>query len=62
VALPTGMVVLGVTSSLLGAQPAMLMSALVGLAALAATVLGNSRRAIGIGGEGDSIAAQPELR
>ena len=61
VALPTGMVVLGVTSSLLGAQPAMLMSALVGLAALAATVLGNSGRAISIGGEGDSIAAQPEL-
>src|SRR3984893_291721 len=61
VALPTGMVVLGVTASLLGAQPAMLMSALVGLAALAATVLGNSGRAISIGGEGDSIAAQPEL-
>jgi predicted MFS family arabinose efflux permease len=61
VALPTGMVVLGVTSSLLGAQPAMLMSALFGLAALAATVLGNSGRAIGVGGEGDSIAAQPEL-
>jgi predicted MFS family arabinose efflux permease len=61
VALPTGMVVLGVTSSLLGAQPAMLMSALVGLAALAATVLGNSGRAIGVGGERNSVATQPQL-
>jgi predicted MFS family arabinose efflux permease len=61
VALPTGMVVLGVTSSLVGAQPAMLMSALVGLAALAATVLGNSGRAISVGGERDSVATQPEL-
>jgi MFS family permease len=71
-ALPTGMVVLGVTSSLLGAQLAMLVSALVGLAALAATLLGNhtlmrgpgtktSRGAISLGREGDSVTAQPEL-
>jgi predicted MFS family arabinose efflux permease len=60
VALPTGMVVLGVMSSLLGAQAAMLVSALAGLAALAATVLA-SGRTIGVGGEGDSVAAQPEL-
>jgi predicted MFS family arabinose efflux permease len=71
VALPAGMVVLGVTSSLLGVQLAMLLSALAGLAALAATVLGNrqlmrapetdtiSRGAISIGGESDSVAAQP---
>jgi hypothetical protein len=61
VALPTGMLVLGVTSSLLGAQLAMLVSALVGLVALAATVLASSR-AIRVGGERDSVAAQPELR
>lgn len=40
-ALPTGMLVLGVTSSLLGARPAMLVSALVGLIALTTTLLGN---------------------
>ena len=72
VALPTGMVVLGVVSSLFGVQLAMLLSALVGLAALAATVLGyqhlmrpetaaTSRGATRVGGEGDSVAAQPEL-
>jgi predicted MFS family arabinose efflux permease len=72
-ALPTGMVLLGVMSSLLGAQPAMLVSALVGLAALAATLLANqelmraaetavtSGGAISVGREGDSVAAQPEL-
>jgi predicted MFS family arabinose efflux permease len=72
-ALPTGMVVLGVTSSLFGAQLAMLLSALIGLVALAATLLGNqqlmkaphsvqiSGGAISVGGEGDSVAAQPEL-
>jgi hypothetical protein len=72
VALPAGMVVLGVVSSLFGAQLAMLLSALVGLAALAATALGyqhlmrpgtaaTSRGTTRVGGEGDSVAAQPEL-
>jgi MFS family permease len=72
-ALPTGMVVLGVASSLFGPQLAMLLSALVGLVALAATLLGNrqlmkaphtvatSGGAISVGGEGDSVTAQPEL-
>jgi hypothetical protein len=72
-ALPTGMVVLGVTSSVFGAQLAMLLSALIGLVALAATLLGNrqlmsaprgvpvSSGAISVGGEGDSVTAQPEL-
>jgi predicted MFS family arabinose efflux permease len=60
VALPTGMVVLGVTSTLLGAQMAMLVSALVGLVAMAVTMM-TSGRAISVGGKGDSIAAQPEL-
>jgi predicted MFS family arabinose efflux permease len=41
IALPTGMVILGVTSSLLGARLAMLVSALVGLAALTTTLLAN---------------------
>ena len=59
-ALPTGMVVLGVTSSLLGAQLAMLVSALVGLLALAA-ILAASGGPIRVGGEGDSVTAQPEL-
>ncbi|MGE2715746.1 MFS transporter [Mycolicibacterium litorale] len=74
VALPTGMVVLGVTSSVLGAQRAMLATALTGLAALAATVLLNrgllrspalaapSGGAIGVGGKGHPVTAQPELR
>lgn len=74
VALPAGMVVLGVTSSLFGAQLAMLLSALVGIVALAATLLGNrqlirapliippSSGATGIGGEGNSVATEPELR
>jgi MFS family permease len=73
-ALPTGMVVLGVMSSLFGAHLAMLLSALIGLVALGATLLGNrqlmtgphtvpiSRRTISGGGEGDSVASQPELR
>ncbi len=72
-ALPTGMVILGVMSSLLGAQLAMLVSALVGLVALAATLFGNGQRmraphtvatsggAIRVGREGDPVAAQPEL-
>jgi MFS family permease len=72
-ALPTGMVVLGVASSLFGPQLAMLLSALVGLVALAATLLGNrqlmkaphtvatSGGAISVGGEGDSVTAQPDL-
>jgi predicted MFS family arabinose efflux permease len=42
-ALPAGMVILGVTSTLLGARPAMLMSALVGLAALTTTLLAGPR-------------------
>jgi MFS family permease len=61
VALPTGMVVLGVTSSLLGAQLAMLVSALVGLVALAVTLTA-SARAIRVGGEGDSVTTEAELR
>jgi MFS family permease len=73
VALPTGMVVLGVASSLFGPQLAMLLSALIGLVALIAALLGNrhlmkaphtvrtSGGAIGVGGEGDSVTAQPEL-
>ena len=59
-ALPTGMIVLGVTSSLLGAQRAMLASAIVGLVALAITLV-MSNGAISVGGEGDSVAAQLEL-
>lgn len=70
VALPTGMVVLGVTSSLLGPQRAMLVTALAGLAALGATILLNRRElslpasggAIGVGGEGDPVTAQAQLR
>ena len=70
VALPTGMVILGVTSSLLGARLAMLLSALVGLAALATTLLGNAQQmrapktssgAVRVGREGDPVATQPEL-
>jgi MFS family permease len=70
VALPTGMVILGVASSLLGAQLAMLVSAVVGLAALTATLLANQRLmrapepsggAISLGGEGDPVAAKLEL-
>jgi predicted MFS family arabinose efflux permease len=73
VALPTGMVVLGVASSLLGPQLAMLGSAVVGLTALAATLLGNQKLirapvaaetsggAISVGREGDSVATQLEL-
>ena len=69
-ALPTGMVVLGITSSLLGPRLAMLVSALVGLAALATTLLGNPRQmrapetssgTVRVGLEGDPVAAQPEL-
>jgi predicted MFS family arabinose efflux permease len=73
VALPTGMVILGVMSSVFGARLAMLLSAVVGLIALAATGLANrdlirvvpaapiSGGAISVGGEGDSVSAQPEL-
>ena len=72
-ALPTGMVVLGVASSLFGPQLAMLLSAVIGLVALAATLLGNRRLMkaphtvptsggpISVSGEGDSVTAQPEL-
>jgi predicted MFS family arabinose efflux permease len=59
-ALPTGMVVLGVMSSLLGAQLAMVVSALAGLVALAVTVAA-SGGTISIGGEGNSVASQPQL-
>lgn len=73
VALPTGMLLLGVASNVFGAQPAMLLSAVAGLAVLAATVLANKRLlgapltagtsggAAGVGREGDAVAAQPEL-
>lgn len=73
-ALPLGMVILGVTSSLLGPQLAMLVSALVGLAALGTTVLlnrelmrasstaaGSSGATIRGGREGDPVTTQPEL-
>lgn len=74
VALPTGMVVLGVMSGLLGAQLAMLVSALAGLAALAAIVAANRKLLmrlpsrtvtlcgpISVGREGNPITPQPEL-
>lgn len=66
VALPAGMVILGLSSSVLGAQRAMLVSALAGLAVLAVTLmlgrrhLGGASRlggATGVGREGDSVAA-----
>lgn len=59
-ALPTGMVVLGVTSSLFGPQLAMLLSAVVGLLVLAAIRVA-SGGAISVGGEGDPVAAQAEV-
>lgn len=67
VALPTGMVLLGAASSLLGARQAMLVSALVGLAALATTrfacrsKMRSSDGPIGVGREGNPITAQSEL-
>jgi predicted MFS family arabinose efflux permease len=74
IALPTGMLILGVTSSLLGARSAMFVSAVVGLGALTALVLRypellrreqsgakQSGRAMRASREGDAIAAQPEL-
>lgn len=71
-ALPIGMVILGVMSSLFGPQRAMLMSAMVGLAVLAVTAVMNRGQmwlphsrsgAAARGGhrEGDAVAAQPEL-
>ncbi|WP_284228674.1 MFS transporter [Mycobacterium antarcticum] len=64
-ALPAGMVILGVMSSLLGPRLAMLVSALAGLAALGATVLTNREMsggaAVSGGREGDPVTAQPEL-
>jgi predicted MFS family arabinose efflux permease len=69
-ALPTGMVILGITSSLLGPRLAMLVSALVGLAALATLLLSNPRQmrspytssgTVRVGLEGDPVAPQPEL-
>jgi MFS family permease len=72
--LPTGMVILGIMSSLLGPQRAMLVSALVGLAVLAGTAFtnrslmrtpdttaGSSGVPISGGREGNPVAAQPEL-
>jgi len=73
VALPSGMVLLGVMASVFGAQPAMLISAVAGLVALGALVCANpglfgvtyrrmaSGGPTGIGGEGNSITTQPEL-
>lgn len=67
VALPTGMILLGAASSLLGARQAMLASACVGLVALAATwvfrrsLVRSSDGAICVGRERHSITPQPEL-
>jgi predicted MFS family arabinose efflux permease len=74
VALPTGMIILGVTSSLLGPQLAMVVSAVVGLIAVAVTAFvsrdlmrppdpGTPSGAGPIRGgrESNPIAAQPEL-
>lgn len=67
VALPTGMILLGALSSVLGARQAMLVSACAGLVALAVTwfrsrsLVHTSDRAIRVGRESHSIAPQPEL-
>lgn len=67
VALPTGMILLGAASSLLGARQAILASACVGLVALAATwfcrrsLVRASDGAICVGRERHSITPQPEL-
>lgn len=67
VALPTGMILLGAVSSVLGARQAMLVSACAGLVALAVIWLRSrslvqaSDRAIRVGRESHSIAPQPEL-
>lgn len=73
VALPAGMVLLGLTSGLLGARPAMLLSALVGLVVLVVVGLGNRRllqsfdaaavsgAAAGVGGERNPVATQTQL-
>ncbi len=73
-ALPAGMVILGVMSSLLGPQRAMLVSALAGLVVLAVTAFlsrdltrtvgtPEASRAVPVSGsrEGNSITTQPEL-
>lgn len=73
-ALPVGMVILGVMSTLLGPELAMLASAVAGMAALAITVLVNrglirdtltvvssGRVPIRIGREGNPVPTQPEL-
>lgn len=66
IALPGGMVILGLSSSLLGAQRAMLVSAVAGLLVLVATLLVGRRHLAGVGRlggttrvgrEGDSVAA-----
>ena len=67
VALPTGMILLGAASALLGARQAMLVSAGIGLVALATAVFRNrslmrtSDGAIRVGRESHSITPQPEL-
>jgi predicted MFS family arabinose efflux permease len=73
-ALPVGMMLLGVMSSLFGPQLAMLVSALVGLVALATTVLlnrklvraprtgeGSSGGTMRDGREGNPVGTKPEL-
>lgn len=65
VALPAGMIMLGIASSLLGTRPAMLASAMIGLTVLAMTLLCNrpllraSGGAVSIGGERNTISPQP---
>lgn len=65
VALPAGMIVLGIASGLLGTRPAMLVSALIGLTALTITLLWNrpvlraAGGAVRIGGEGNTVSTQP---
>jgi predicted MFS family arabinose efflux permease len=67
IALPTGMIALGIMSSLLGARSAMLVSALVGLAAVLTTLLGSrtsvlrSGGAVGGGRESHPVTPQPKL-
>lgn len=60
VALPLGMLVLGIGSSLLGTQAGMLVSALAGITALAVIAVLNRRTISGAGGdEGDQAAPVP---
>lgn len=65
VALPAGMIALGIASSLLGTRPAMLVSASIGLTALTITLVCNrpvlraAGRAVRVGGESNTISTQP---